>query len=130
MPRTILFRGKRKDNGGWVEGFYVKGATRHVIVPHMGVSLESSEYDVSPETVGQYTGLDDKNGVKIFEGDVIELEGWTPKRNIVGFVDGGFGFKSSASEYYHSDISYVETSRGKVANVMGNIHDNKELLSE
>jgi len=76
----------------------------------------------------QYTGLKDKNGKEIYEGFIIEMEGWEPKRNIVGFANGGFGFKNSMSDYYHSDISYVETSRGNAATVIGNIYENPDLL--
>lgn len=88
MDREILFRGKRINNGEWVEGDLVHSIYKlnDTCVGKYGCTL--GMHQVIPETVGQYTGLLDKNGKKIFEGDILECNG--NSKDLVKVVFGEF----------------------------------------
>lgn len=154
--RDILFRGKRKDNGEWVEGFYSQFHNRPTInepnshqifelidegIKLFGTSIGGFWRIVDPETVGQYTGLKDKNGKKIFEGDY-----WVDTDEndvfVVEFRDGQFcfvtyGVRGALMEYGWDEIAggFGECDCEPMTDyiienieINGNIHDNPELL--
>lgn len=149
--REILFKGKRVDNGEWVEGFYVNVPEHYK--PEMSgksyiVSINNGiSFAVIPETVGQYTGLKGKNGKKIFEGDIIETQEYYDKpysakkrkKRYIGIVE-YVTYKHNNGIYYEAkwyvNIKDFDTyvygawSRFYDCTVIGNIHDNPELLQE
>lgn len=127
--REIIFRGKRLDNGEWVYGDYFKN--HHGWTGIMEQTREARCHDVDPATVGQYTGLTDRNGKKIFEGDIIQ----TPKYG----VDNGSGQNYSGKDKFvveYADGTYTLENRLRRfclrpdidAVVCGNRWDNPELL--
>lgn len=131
--REILFRGKSKNNKQWAYGFYCLISNNHGMQPCIITGTERGCFIpvfVDPETVGEFTGILDRNGTKIFEGDVLASEAWACNI-IVVWMDGGFTTKEGDSSHNLSanmrdadgfDIEDVE--------VIGNIHDNPELLEE
>lgn len=136
MAREILFRGKRKDNGEWVEGYYVKSLwleTKQkldVIIPTLNAfhfNSVTSWHSVDASTVGQYTGLVDKNGQKIFEGDIVRLvnEEYTVRFGIAGFELLRKVVSVPIGTWYGTDAIGDD---GTLFEVIGNIHDSPELL--
>lgn len=156
--REILFRGKRIDNGEWVDGDLIHNDNEYFPMTLIGsliLSLDKHDnnisfdgyclYEVDPATIGQYTGLNDKNGTKIFEGDILNL--WVDDDNeydpikkyraVVEFgnpnaeYNWGFQLKMIDRMSFNEDILlWVEMEdTGAFCEVIGNIHDNPELLS-
>lgn len=132
--REILFRGKSEDNGEWVYGYYACIGKHHYILTgklNLIGAVNFEHYLVIPETVGQYTGLTDKNGKKIFEGDIIGTDIARPYL-IVEFRDGCFMFNCNdgGKDYYDIMLPIFEEAQTeyKYGEVIGNIHDKYEPL--
>ena len=129
--REILFRGKRLDNGEWVYGYYVHigpvSCQRAYIIPEYASAIYVKEVD--PSTVDQYTGLKDKNGKRIFEGDIVSTDIARPYL-IVEFRDGCFMFNCNdgGKDYYDIMLPILEDAQTeyKYGEIIGNIHDNPE----
>lgn len=136
--REILFRGKRADTGDWVKGFYVQKPNQFSEdgkpIRHCIVDLPPFGYDINPETVGQFTGLLDKNGARIFEGDIIRTSKYGKVRN-----DNNSNGEDTFCVVYRPaqfrlerekpprGFNLVDDGFSKME-VIGNIHDNPELL--
>lgn len=132
--REILFRGKRIDNGELVKGFYVVlGGENHCIFTgRLDITKRSIGYEyfkVDPGTIGQFTGLTDKNGVKIFEGDIIE--GKCSKNRKQRFR---VWWHTSLCCFIAGELGQTRPgfNPGTMVNyeVIGNVYDNPELLEE
>lgn len=133
--REIIFRGKRTDNGEWVEGYLTRRPSAiqyethyspwYIDKPPRDPDDNGDFYNVDPETIGQFTGLIDADGKRVFEGDIL--------KNKEGFV------------YFGKHIAEVVFDEGRFCGlgdypfepsdfhrceIIGNIHDNPELLNE
>lgn len=148
MDERFLCRGKRKDNGAWVIGYYVFQRKRSGVFGqkiseldfdrHLIIDLRGKLHEVIPETVGQCTGLKDKNGKLIFKGDILESrasenkEDW--KKWVVTFSDGSFCFEREIPRKrkfkYEQNLLGIDNIELYGLTVIGNIHDDKELLED
>ena len=145
--REILFRGKRKDNGEWVEGYFVNcfdefyrenGPFPEIIMADAericaGEYTYDKAVEVIPETVGQWTGLLDKNGKKIFEGDVVEIDEHDACVN--GLYQVIYDEKNHCYalernvEHHYNHFSFSDLNGFNIScKVLGNIYDNPELM--
>lgn len=132
--REILFRGKRRATGEWVEGFYVSLQLVHYEHKEQLITDKDTgkSYEVDLATVGQYTGLKDKNGKRIFEGDILLFEDG-PDGDSMAWCQGEVRFDEGA--FYVTDRVYGDMSDFIYdgvfdGTVIGNIHDNPELFGD
>lgn len=129
--REILFRGKRIDNGEWEYGDLIKIGSRYFIThkcSYQDGCLSFGKYfEIDSNTVGQYTGRYDKNGVMIFEGDIVKwIDNQTKGRNIKGVVT-IYDISWCVKNIFNGD--YENLSRGNdTLEVISNIYEDLELL--
>ena len=127
--REILFRGKTESSKRWVVGDLLQWSDGEMCICENRNHFEKDKYIVIPETVGQYTGLTDKNGRRIFEGDIVYCKSRLDNANMVVIFECG-QFRMVLSENYRSyqtnsgfyDINCFDKE------VIGNAYDNPELL--
>ena len=149
--REILFRGKNTDSGEWAEGYLVQTQSHtYIIQPgwykdDLFISLYNIIDEVDPETVGQFTGLTDKNGKKIFEGDLLNGFQYPFYRSesadhnyfaeVIWFT-GNCAFGLYTHKHQTAKVrgisagnaDFIEDFDSDDWEVIGNIHDNPELL--
>ena len=156
MMREILFRGKRLDNGEWVYGSFLH-------VEHEDGSFTTAIFhkkdsggdaEVFPPTVGQYTGLKDKNGKRIFEGDIVRYtfdspddptatenglkvrtgrifwSDWRASFAVTAGINGSASLNNDVARYVRGRQIYEYVRGANTVEVIGNIHDNPELLEK
>lgn len=141
--REILFHGKRKDNYEWIEGAYCFDGRKHFIIEFICEQIVNW-HEVYAETVGQFTGLCDKNGKRIFEGDILQIRN-TPYSEkpfssfVIAYGDycvvdlsnieivGFYLYWTSDKEAYRKLPNLKWWFEEREAVCIGNIHDNPEL---
>lgn len=133
MKRKIEFRAKRTDHDEWIYGDLLTPTDLMDVWEISESTGMGDKYDIDPETIGQFTGLTDKNGNKIFEGDIIKTKFFgKDNRHGQNFAD----YDYFRVEYHEASFCIENASRRFVINtesakrfeIIGNIYDNLELL--
>ena len=139
MRRTIKYRSKRIDNGEWVQGYLVPLKYRNKeqwwIMDHIRTGAVYGN-QIDPDTIGQFTGLLDRDGKEIFEGDIIEMhtKEWGDEKFVIDYENSHLGAFSLCMYDELNDTLRFAGVFGKYGyepfycNVIGNIYDNPELL--
>jgi uncharacterized phage protein (TIGR01671 family) len=134
--REIKFRGKHITTGEWLYGSHYDDCGEEYILPNMpGSAVDYEDYQVDPNTVGQYTGLKDKDGKEIYEGDILTNERGDilhvvayseEEARFIGIIP---SLKEKSGKPFTTGLNQPWlTSKEKT--IIGNIHDNPELLKE
>ncbi len=126
--REILFRGKRVDNNEMIYGYLYQISEK--LNPFiMLINSGGESHEVFPETVGQYTGLTDKNGIKIFEGDIVKcISRFDAKDMVVVFEAAEFHLVDCQRYKNYTECCGYRHFGTLETEVIGNIHDNPELV--
>lgn len=139
MKREILFRGKDKAIDQWVYGDYThnEGLNTHYISRNVN-NISRKVWEVDPESIGQYTGFKDKNGNKIFEGDIVHIKGdgfggakvGVDYHRVITFHDGTFCLSLCGCKYDTHTGIYEHNGSLSIENwdVIGNVVDTPELM--
>ena len=135
--REILFRGKRSDTGEWIYGLYGEYFNGKKNIPCISIVdtraiAGSFCYEVIPETIGQFTGLTDKNGTRVFEGDIVIIGSNKSFPTMIEFLSGSWQcvrkYTDKGRENEYSYLHRLEYDNPNQYEVIGNRFDNPELL--
>lgn len=133
--REILFRGKRMDNREWIYGDLLQNIDAVKIrEQEKSIRAIAKSFTVDPETVGEYTGLTDANGKKIFEGDIIQYQpdnALAPLRSFVVYDASEYSYPAFDLAKHDYEANGLQCAHEDCCcEVIGNIYDNPELLEK
>jgi uncharacterized phage protein (TIGR01671 family) len=141
--RQILFRGFNRKNNVWLYGFYLQNRKAHFVAPdEFATGKTWDDYEIDPETLGQFINRKDKKGNDIYDGDILYVEfsdgsnsysliGWNEKQMCWGCMD-RYAYQSSIEVCDFAEFNdYVLKAylrEALICEVVGNVHDNPDLL--